>query len=123
MSRVKGGYTRRRRHNKIKKSARGFRGFRRRTFKGASEGVLHALKHAYIGRKQKKRSMRRLWIVRLNAVLKNKGLSYSKFIRMLKDKDIVLNRKIMSDLAIVDPATLDKIIDHVVKSDDKNSDN
>ena len=123
MSRVKGGFTRKRAHKKIKAQAKGFRGFRRRTFKGASEGVLHALAHAYVGRKQKKRSMRRLWIVRLNAVLKNKGLSYSKFIRILKDKNIVLNRKILSDLAIVDLDTLNKIIDQVATSKNENGNN
>ncbi|MCA9391829.1 50S ribosomal protein L20 [candidate division WWE3 bacterium] len=113
MARVKGGYVRSRRHNKIKKEARGFKGHRRRTVKGAQEGILHALANAYISRKQKKRNMRSLWIVRINAALRPKGLSYSKFISMLKGKNVVLNRKVMSDLAIADPKTLDKIIDQV----------
>jgi large subunit ribosomal protein L20 len=119
MSRVKGGYTRKRRHNKLRKQAEGFRGFRRRTVKGAHEGILHALSNAFIGRKLKKRTMRSLWIVRINAVLKKKGLSYSKFIRMLNDKNVVLNRKILSDLALVDLAALNKIIDQVADTENE----
>ena len=119
MSRVKGGFTRSRSHKQVKKDARGFAGHRRRTIKGAKEGILHALSNAFIGRKLKKRSMRSLWIIRLNAALRNKDLSYSRFIRMLKQSDVVLNRKVLSELAVGDPQTLSSIIDQVAPKGDE----
>lgn len=114
--RVKTGIVRRRRHNKIKKMAKGFRGFRRRTFKGANEGVLHALKHSYISRKQKKRLMRRLWITRINAALKARGYRYQEFAHKLKNSPIDLDRKVLSEIAIQDPTTFDKIVNKVMEA-------
>jgi len=115
MSRVKGGTTRVRRHRKIKKQAKGFRGHRGRTFRGAKEGVLHALTHSFRGRKLKKRRMRSLWIIRINALARQSGSSYSEFIHKLKEKDIHLNRKVLNDIAINDSSTLEKIVHEVIK--------
>ncbi|MCA9397617.1 50S ribosomal protein L20 [candidate division WWE3 bacterium] len=111
--RIKTGVIRRKRHNKVLKQAKGFRGFRRRSFKGAKEGVLHALKHSYISRKQKKRNMRRLWIQRINAGLKANGAKYSTFIQSLKSSNIELNRKVLSEIAMHDPQTFGKIVEKV----------
>ena len=108
--RVKKGPVRARKHRKIKQLAKGFGGQRRRTVKGANEGLLHALKNAFIGRKDKKGAMRRLWIIRMNAALDERGISYSKFIKKLKDKQIIINRKVLSEIAVQDPQTFDKII-------------
>lgn len=113
MSRVKGGFTRKRKHKEVRERAKGFVGYRGRTIKGAKEGILHAEHHAFESRRLKKRDMRSLWITRINAVLKSKGLSYSNFSRMLRIKNVVLNRKVMNDLAINDPQTLEVVIDRV----------
>lgn len=101
MPRVTTGYTRRRRHKKILKANKGFSGTNRRLYKRAHEAYLHSGKYAYIGRKKRKRDMRRLWIVRINAGLKqvNPDLSYSRFIKALKDANIALDRKVLADLA------------------------
>ncbi len=112
--RVKTGIVRRRRHNKIKSMAKGFRGFRRRTYKGAHEGVMHALAHSYVGRKQKKQTMRRLWITRLNAALRERGYTYREFIHKQNNSAIQIDRKILSEIAIQDPATFDKIVENVM---------
>jgi len=113
--RVKTGVVRRKRHNKIRKEAtnRGFSGHRGRTFRGAKEGLLHALKHSYIGRKLKKRDMRRLWITRLNAAVQEDGLSYSKFIHLLNKSSLEIDRKVLSTIAMHDPATFKKIVEKI----------
>ncbi|NTV31150.1 50S ribosomal protein L20 [candidate division WWE3 bacterium] len=111
--RVKKGTTRARKHREIKSEAKGFIGHRRRTIKGAKEGIMHSLKNAFVGRKDKKANMRALWIIRINAILSEKNISYSRFIKQLKDKNIILNRKILSEIAVQDPATFDKIIKEV----------
>lgn len=113
--RVKTGIVRRRRHNKIKKFAKGFRGYRRRTFKGAKEGMLNALRHAYVGRKQKKRNMRRLWIQRINAGLRERGFTYSAFVHKLNGSAVELDRKVLSEIAMHDPSTFDKIVEKVMQ--------
>jgi large subunit ribosomal protein L20 len=94
--------------------AKGFRGHRRRSYRGAHEGVLHALSHAYVGRKQKKRTMRRLWITRLNAALRERGHTYRAFIQKLTNSSIELDRKILSQIAMQDPKTFDKIVKEVM---------
>lgn len=113
--RVKKGTTRARKHREIKAEAKGFIGHRRRTIKGAKEGILHALKNAFVGRKDKKANMRALWIIRMNASLDAHGVSYSRFIKQLKDKNIVLNRKVLSEIAVQDPSTFDRIIKEVTQ--------
>lgn len=113
--RVKTGIKRHKRHKKIKKAAKGFSGHRGRSIRGAMEGLLHAGKYSYISRRLKKRDMRKLWILRLNAAVREHGLSYSRFIKALKDKNIELDRKVLSEIAIMDPESFEKIIGEVIK--------
>ena len=102
-----------RRHRKIKKLTRGFKQARRSRIKAGKEALLHAGQYAYVGRKRRKRDLRKLWIQRLNAAARLHGLSYSKLIKRLKDANIVIDRKILSDIAVNDPATFEKIISEV----------
>ncbi len=101
------------RHRKVKKAARGYKHAARRRVKVAKEALLHAGQYAYIGRKLRKRDLRRLWIVRLNAAAREHGLSYSKFIASLKKESIEIDRKILSDIAVNDPDTFGKIFDQI----------
>lgn len=102
---------RRQRHKKILKAARGFRDARRKRYKVAKEAVLHAGQYAYVGRKLRKRDLRSLWIIRLNAAVREYGLGYSRFISGLKKANIELDRKILSDIAIEDPKTFTAIVE------------
>lgn len=111
MPRAKRGFKARRRRNRILKAARGFREGRRRMYHRAVEAVRHAWMHAYTGRKQKKRTMRRLWVVRLNAAVRPHGLSYSRFIGALHKAGITLDRKVLSDLAIQDPEGFTRVVE------------
>ncbi|MCH7730448.1 50S ribosomal protein L20 [Patescibacteria group bacterium] len=113
MPRVKTGPTRSRRHKKIKKAARGFKHARRKRIKTAKEALLHAGQYAYVGRKLRKRDLRRLWIIRLNAAARKHDLTYSQFIAGLKRASIELDRKILSDIAVNDPDTFEKIISEI----------
>jgi|SRR3989344_902271 len=97
-------------HRKIKALAKGFHAARRRRFKQAKEAVMHAGQYAYIGRKLRKRDLRSIWIVRLSAVAKSLGTSYSKLIASLKKNKIELDRKILSDIAVKNPTVFEKII-------------
>lgn len=92
------------------KAAKGFIAARSKRYKVAKEAVLHAGQYAYNGRRIRKRDLRSLWIERLNAAAREQGLSYSKFISSLKKSNIVLDRKILSDIAISDPQTFEKIV-------------
>lgn len=111
MPRTKTGYTRKRRHKKVLKLAKGYRGTRNRLFKRAKEAVLRAGQHAFIGRKERKRDFRKLWILRINAGIRrlNHNLTYSKLINLLKKADIRLNRKMLSELAVKDLETFKEI--------------
>lgn len=111
MARIKS--TASRKHRKVLKQARGFRQARRRRIQTAKEAVLHAGMHAYVGRKNKKRDLRSLWITRIGAAVKTQGLSYSKFIAGLKKAKIEIDRKILSEIAIKDPATFKQIVSSV----------
>lgn len=113
MSRTKTGTVKRRRHNKVLKAARGFKQARSSRYKTAKEAVLHSGQYAYEGRKNRKREMRSLWIVRLNAAVREHGMSYSRFIAGLKAANINLDRKILSDIAIRDPQTFSEIVSKV----------
>lgn len=104
MPRVKRGFKARRRRNKVLKMAKGYFGSRRTLYKTANETVNRALSYAYRDRRVKKREFRKLWIVRLNAAARQHGLSYSRFIYGLKQAQIALDRKVLSDIAISDPA-------------------
>ncbi|MDA0375813.1 MAG: 50S ribosomal protein L20 [bacterium] len=110
--RVKTGFVRSRRHKKIRKLAKGFRGMRNSTFKMANQAIMKAGQHSYIDRKKKKRTFRALWITRINAAVAEHGLNYSRFIKALKDKNVGLDRKALSELAVNDP----KVFAAVVKA-------
>lgn len=106
----------RRRHNKFLKLAKGFKQARRTRIQAAKEAVLHAGQYAYIGRKQKKRNYRELWIQRLNAALRDEGTTYSVFMASLKKSNIALDRKTLSQLAIEEPESFSKVVEKVKPS-------
>ena len=110
MPRAKRGFKARRRRNRILKAASGFREGRRTMYRRAVEAVHHAWMHAYTGRKQKKRTMRRLWIVRINAAARQHGVSYSGLMNGCKKAGIGLDRKVLADLAIADPQGFAKVV-------------
>ncbi len=112
--RVKRGTTRHKRHKKIRKLAKGYRGMRRTSFRKANEAVMKAGQHAYVDRRKKKRTFRTLWIARLNAAVRDLGISYSRFIKALKDKNVELDRKALSELAIHEPKIFEKIVKEVM---------
>lgn len=114
MTRVKRGNVARKRRKKILKLAKGFRGSHSSLFRVAKQQVLKALRYSYVGRKNKKRVYRRLWISRINAAVKSYGLTYSQFIRSLKNSKIALNRKMLSQLAILDLNTFKLIVKSIL---------
>ncbi|MBB5016541.1 50S ribosomal protein L20 [Rehaibacterium terrae] len=109
MARVKRGVTARRRHKKILKLAKGYYNARRKVFRVAKQAVTKAQQYAYIGRKQRKRQFRALWIVRINAAARMHGLSYSRLMNGLKKANITLDRKALADIAVHDLAAFGKI--------------
>lgn len=113
MARVKGGMTTRRKHKQTLALAKGYWMTRHKQIKKAKEAVLHAGEYAFSGRKRKKRDFRRLWIVRLNAALRLSGLKYSIFINKMKTKNIELDRKILSKLALEQPESFARVIKHI----------
>jgi large subunit ribosomal protein L20 len=110
MPRAKRGFKARRRRNRVLKAASGFRAGRRTMYRRAIEAVRHAWMHAYVGRKQKKRTMRRLWIVRINAAARINGVSYSRLMDGCNKAGIELDRKVLADLAVVDPAGFTQVV-------------
>lgn len=104
MARVKGAMMTRKRRKKVLKLAKGYYGGKSRLFKTAKQAVMKSGQYAYIGRKQKKREFRRLWITRISAACKMNGMNYSTFMNGLKKANIELNRKMLSEIAIADPA-------------------
>ncbi len=115
MARVKRGNVARKRRNKILRLARGFRGSNGRLFRTANQRVMKALCNAYRDRRRRKRDFRRLWIARINASARMNGLSYSHFIGKLKKADINLNRKMLAQLAVMDPESFTAIVSSVNK--------
>ncbi len=111
MARIKRGVTKRRRHKKILKAARGFHGASHRNYKWAKEAVMHAWSHAYRHRRERKREFRSLWIVRIGAACRAADMPYSQFIHGLKLADIELDRKILADLAVRDEAAFAKLVE------------
>jgi len=109
MARVKRGFKARRRRNKVLKLAKGYRGARSKLFRSATEAVDRALNYAFRDRRVKKRDFRSLWITRINAASRLNGLSYSKFIFGLKKADIQIDRKVLADIAVSDPAGFTRI--------------
>ena len=102
MARIKGGLNAKKKHNRVLKLAKGYRGARSKQYRVAKQSVMRALTSSYAGRKQKKRQFRQLWIARINAAARMNGLSYSKFMYGLKLANIDLNRKVLADIAIND---------------------
>ncbi len=104
MARVKGAMMTRKRRKKVLKAAKGYYGSKHALFRTAKQAVMKSGQYAYIGRKQKKRDFRRMWITRISAACKANGMNYSTFMNGLKKADIDLNRKMLSEIAISDPA-------------------
>ena len=111
MARIKSAVTTRRRHKKILKLAKGYRGAKSKLFRTANEAVMKSLVYSYIGRKQKKREFRQLWIARINAAARMNGISYSKFMNGLKKANIEINRKMLSEIAIADPKAFTALVE------------
>lgn len=103
MSRVKRGMTSHAKHKKLLKLTKGHRGGRSKLVKQAKESLLHAGQYAFAGRRQRRRDMRKLWITQIGIAVKNEGTSYSKFMSALKTKNIMLDRKILAELAVKNP--------------------
>ena len=110
MVRVKRGNVARKRRKKILQLAKGYRGAHSRLFRVANQQVMKALRYSYVGRKQKKRVFRKLWITRINAASRLKGLSYSRLIHNFKKSNIGLNRKMLSQIAVLDTSTFNQLI-------------
>ncbi len=104
MARIKGALMTRKRRNRVLKLAKGYYGSKSKLFKTAKQAVMKSGNYAYIGRKQKKRDFRRLWITRISAGCKANGMNYSTFMNGLKKAGVTLNRKMFSEIAIADPA-------------------
>ena len=102
MAKVKGGLNAKKKHNRVLKLAKGYRGARSKQYRVAKQSVMRALTSSYAGRKERKRQFRQLWIARINAAARINGLSYSKFMYGLKQAGVEMNRKILSDMAIND---------------------
>ena len=111
MPRVKGGYRSRRRHKKVLRLTKGQKGGRSRLFRQANEAMLKSLSYAYRDRRTRKRDMRRLWIIRINAASRQNGLSYSQFAHGLRKAGVEVDRKILADMAVRDPAAFSKVVD------------
>jgi len=116
MARVKRGVTARRRHKKIIKLAKGYYNARRKVFRVAKQAVTKAAQYAYIGRKQRKRQFRSLWIVRINAAARLHGLSYSRFMNGLLKANVTMDRKALADIAIHDPAAFAAIAEQAKRA-------
>ncbi len=104
MARIKGGLNAKKKHNRVLKLAKGYRGARSKQYRIAKQSVMRALTSSYAGRKERKRQFRQLWIARINAAARMNGLSYSKFMYGLKSAGVEMNRKILSDMAVNDAA-------------------
>ncbi len=113
MARVKGAMHTRKRRKKILKLAKGYRGAKSKLFKTANQAVMKSLSYAYRDRKQKKRDFRRLWIARINAAARMNGMTYSAFMNGLKKNNIEINRKMLAEIAVSDPAAFTALVEKV----------
>ena len=111
MARIKGGMNARRKHNKVLKLAKGYRGARSKQYRIAKQSVMRALASSYAGRKQRKRDFRKLWIARINAGARLNGLSYSKLMHGLKLAGIDINRKMLAEMAVNDPSGFASLVE------------
>ena len=109
MARVKGGLNAKKRHNRTLKLAKGYRGARSKQYRVAKQSVIRALTSSFAGRKERKRQFRQLWIARINAAARMNGMSYSCFINGLKKANINLNRKMLAEIAVNDPAAFTEL--------------
>ncbi|EHO18067.1 50S ribosomal protein L20 [Stomatobaculum longum] len=116
MARVKGAMHAKAKHNRVLKLAKGYRGARSKQYRIAKQTVMRALSTAYEGRKQRKRQFRQLWIARINAACRMNKISYSKFMFGLKKADVILNRKVLSELAINDAEGFAKLVETAKKA-------
>ena len=111
MARIKGGLNAKKRHNRVLKLAKGYRGARSKQYRVAKQSVLRALTSSYAGRKQRKRQMRQLWIARINAAARMNDISYSKLMHGLKLAGVDINRKMLSEMAISDAEGFAKLVE------------
>lgn len=111
MARIKGGMNAKKKHNRVLKLAKGYRGARSKQYRVAKQSVMRALTSSYAGRKQRKRQFRQLWIARINAAARMNGLSYSKFMHGLKLAGVEVNRKMLSEMAISEPEAFTALVD------------
>tara|TARA_B100000614_G_scaffold19709_1_gene15925 strand:- start:1303 stop:1653 length:351 start_codon:yes stop_codon:yes gene_type:complete len=116
MPRANSSVPRRKKHKKIIKQAKGYFGTRKSNYRTAKDAVQRALTYAYRDRRQKKRDFRRLWIIRINAAVRSRGLTYSKFISLLSSNGVDINRKSLAHLAVSDSEAFTKLVDSVNKS-------
>ncbi len=117
MTRVKRGNVARKRRKKILKLAKGFRGSHSKLFRIANQQVMKALRNAYRDRRKRKRDFRRLWITRINAAARQNGISYSQLIGHMKKANIQINRKMLAQLAVLDPDSFNKVVELAVKAE------
>lgn len=111
MARVTGALNTRKKHKKILKLAKGFRGGESKLFRVANQAVMRSMQNAYIGRKRRKRDFRRMWIARISAAAKMNGMNYSTFMNGMKKAGIEMNRKMLSEIAIADPAAFTALVE------------
>ena len=111
MARVKRGVHKRKHRRKVLEAASGYRGARSRQFKAAKEQLLHSMSYSYRDRRDKKRQFRRLWIARINAAARENGISYNRFIEGLRKAELEVDRKILAELAVNDPATFTSLVE------------
>ena len=116
MARVKRGNVARKRRKKVLKLAKGFRGSHSKLFRTANQQVMKALRYAYRDRRNRKRDFRRLWITRINAAARQEGMSYSRLIGQLKKANIEINRKMLAQMAVLDPEGFSKVVEIASKA-------
>ena len=116
MARVKGALSTRKRHKKILKLAKGYRGAKSKLYRIANQAVMKSLSYSYVGRKLKKRDFRSLWITRISAACKMNDINYSRFMNGLKKANIEINRKMLSEIAISDPQAFAQLVETAKKS-------
>ncbi len=116
MARIKGGVNAKKKHNRVLKLAKGYRGARSNQYRTAKQAVMRALTSAFAGRKQKKRDFRKLWIARINAACRMNDFTYSKLMHGLKVANIDINRKMLSEIAIADPEGFASLVDTAKKA-------
>ena len=116
MARIKGGMNDKKKHNRVLKMAKGYRGARSKQYRVAKQSVMRALTSSYAGRKQRKRQMRQLWIARINAAARLNGLSYSKFMYGLKVAGVEMNRKMLAEMAVNDAAGFAELVELAKKN-------